>query len=201
MLFLNKRQYTSSSSNNNTNTLVFINKHIRPPPPKPVVENTITTATDTATEETLKRFNWGKPTWYLFHTLAEKVKEDAFPLIKHELFNIIKIICINLPCPICATHAKNYIENIQIYSITNKEQFKDMLFQFHNTVNVRKNYPEFPKDQLSIYSSANLENITKYFMMSFKDKSRNVRMISNEMFRNMVLTQVSKWLAKYANYF
>lgn len=198
MLFSNKRQYSSSSSQAN-NTLVFINKHIKPPPPQPQQQQP-PSPPQTPEDIPLKN-NWGKPTWFLFHTLAEKVREDSFSKIKNELFHIIHIICINLPCPICASHAKQYIENVNIHSIQTKEQFKDMLFQFHNTVNARKNYPEFTKENLNMYSSANLDNIIQYFMISFKDKSRNVRMISNEMFRNMVLSQVSKWLAKYNVFF
>ena len=45
---------------------------------------------------------WGPCTWYLFHTLAEKVKEESFPLIKESLISLIIRICSNLPCPECA---------------------------------------------------------------------------------------------------
>jgi len=150
----------------------------------------------------IKKANWGKPTWYLFHTLAEKIKEENFLQIKNELLNIINIICINLPCPICADHAKKYMQNINFNSIQTKEQLKDMLFQFHNNVNALKNYPQFPKEELdNTYSKANMSNIVQHFMFHFKDKSRNVRMISNEMYRNMVIKQVSTWLSKYNRFF
>ena len=39
---------------------------------------------------------WGPCTWYLFHTLAEKVKEESFPLIKDSLISLIIRICSNL---------------------------------------------------------------------------------------------------------
>ena len=35
---------------------------------------------------------WGPCTWYLFHTLAEKVKNDSFLLVKDGLISIIKKI-------------------------------------------------------------------------------------------------------------
>ena len=37
---------------------------------------------------------WGPPVWNFIHTLAEKVNEDYFNVIKTSLFSIIKRICI-----------------------------------------------------------------------------------------------------------
>ena len=38
---------------------------------------------------------WGPPTWTLFHTLAEKIHEDTFPILGPQLFYHIKNICRN----------------------------------------------------------------------------------------------------------
>jgi hypothetical protein len=140
---------------------------------------------------------WGKPTWFLFHTLAHKIREEDFPRLKNELLNIINIICINLPCPMCASHATKYMENINFNTIQTKEQLKDMLFVFHNTVNSRKNYPLFTKEELNAkYQTANLLRIIQNFMYHFRDNSKNLKLISNEMYRNMALKQVTTWLNK-----
>lgn len=205
MLFSNKRQYGSS----NVSSLIFVNKnqtnYFTPNPIQPAqqLQPQIQPQNQNSNEQiTLKKSNWGKPTWYLFHTLAEKVKNEYFPQIKNELFNIINIICINLPCPLCANHAKKYMEGINLNTIQTKEQFKDMLFQFHNNVNSIKNYPQFPKEELDkIYSTANMPNIVQNFLNHFKDKSKNLRLISNEMYRNMVIKQVTTWLSKHVPYF
>ena len=50
---------------------------------------------------------WGNNIWYLFHTIAYKIKEDEFNNIKQDLFYIVKTICQNLPCPECSEHATN----------------------------------------------------------------------------------------------
>jgi uncharacterized membrane protein YheB (UPF0754 family) len=191
-----KRSSVSSSIQN----LVFVSKNTQNQGiPKNI---SVPSPQISQTEPELKKSYWGKPTWYLFHTLAEKVKEEMFLQIKNEMFNIINIICINLPCPICANHAKKYMEDINPATIKTKQQFKEMLFHFHNSVNLRKNYPPLPLEQLDvIYSRANLSNIIQHFLLHFRDKSRNIRMISNEMYRNMVVKQVSNWLSKHAPYF
>ena len=51
---------------------------------------------------------WGPPTWLFMHTLAEKIKEDSYPIIgKQLIYNIIQI-CNLLPCPDCSEHSKTF---------------------------------------------------------------------------------------------
>jgi hypothetical protein len=56
--------------------------------------------------ETPKKVKWGKPIWYLFHTLSVKVKDSEFAKIRSELLMHIYTICVNLPCPDCARSCK-----------------------------------------------------------------------------------------------
>lgn len=81
---------------------------------------------------------WGPPVWTFFHTLAEKINEDYFHKIKFSLFFIIKRICNFLPCPECSQHASRFLARINVQAIKDKNQFKQMLHLFHNTVNKRK---------------------------------------------------------------
>ena len=107
---------------------------------------------------------WGKPTWYMLHTMAEKIKVEHFPRLRLELLNIIVRICNNLPCPDCANHATAYMNRMNFDNIQTKEQLKLMLYQFHNHVNTKKNYPLFPMNQLdSTYQQANTTNIITNF--------------------------------------
>ena len=134
--------------------------------------------------------------------MAQKIKEPYFPQIKNEFLNIIYIICINLPCPTCAEHAKKYMESIRYQTIQSKQQLKDMLFEFHNSVNQRKGVALFPYSQLDAkYNAAISSNILRNFMFHFKDKSHNLRMISQEMYRNMVVKQVTNWFSNNSMYF
>ena len=89
--------------------------------------------------------NWGTPTWNFFHTLAEKIDEDYYKSNYIKIYDIIKKICSNLPCPECTKHAQLYLKRIRPESLKNKEDFKNMLFNFHNEVNKRKRKPIFTK--------------------------------------------------------
>ena len=64
---------------------------------------------------------WGPAVWTLFHTLAEKIDENAYPHLVNSLFNVIVRICKFLPCPECAKDASNFLAKINIKEINKKE--------------------------------------------------------------------------------
>jgi hypothetical protein len=149
-----------------------------------------------------KKMKWGEPTWFLFHTIAEKIKPDEFHHIRVELLNIISIICNNLPCPDCANHASEYMNKINKNAIRSKQDLKLMLFQFHNVVNQKKKFPLFSIDELdSKYSNANTINIIQNFMHHFQDKHHSLRMIANDIHRSRISEQLKLWFNANIQYF
>ena len=144
-----------------------------------------------------KSMKWGEPTWFMFHTLAEKVKPEYFQEIRMDLLNIIYTICTNLPCPDCARHATSYLNSINFHAIRAKDDLRLMLHAFHNSVNKRKGFPDFPLDQLTPkYSVANTVNIIHYFMPFFEDKHASIRMIADDMHRARIALQLKAWFNK-----
>ena len=141
-----------------------------------------------------KKMKWGEPIWNLFHVLAEKVKESEFPRIRSELLNVIYTICSNLPCPDCANHAIQYLNDIHYKNIQTKEQLKNMLFRFHNEVNARKLFPLFPREQLEEkYSKYALHPVLYQFMAVFQDKHKSIRMIADDFHRTKIAQNLKQW--------
>uniref|UniRef100_A0A6C0B7M2 thiol oxidase n=1 Tax=viral metagenome TaxID=1070528 RepID=A0A6C0B7M2_9ZZZZ len=141
------------------------------------------------------KMTWGEPIWFLFHTLAQKVKEDSFPLIKDDLLNNIYSICSYLPCPACANHAIEYLNKINFNTIRTKDDLISMLYLFHNEVNKRKNVALFDFSYLKKkYSSAITINILKNFMQTFEKRSKSNRMISTEFHKKNYIIQLKQWL-------
>uniref|UniRef100_A0A6C0I5N6 thiol oxidase n=1 Tax=viral metagenome TaxID=1070528 RepID=A0A6C0I5N6_9ZZZZ len=169
------------------------------PPPQP-----IKTVEPVAPDSSLspKKMKWGQPTWYIIHTLAEKVKEEAFVSIRTELLRQIYNICTNLPCPICSTHATEYLNGVNFSTIVSKDQLKMMLFQFHNEVNKRKGVEELPLDECNAkYVTAVTENMFQYFLISTKERQYNVQLISNNAYRERVVKYFREWLTKNSGSF
>lgn len=149
-----------------------------------------------------KKMKWGEPIWNLFHVLAEKVKESDFQLIRSELLNVIYTICSNLPCPDCANHAIQYLNDIHYKNIQTKEQLKNMLFRFHNEVNSRKQFPLFPREQLEEkYSNYALFPVLHQFMVVFQDKHKSIRMIADDFHRTKVAKSLKEWFNNHISSF
>jgi len=144
-------------------------------------------------QEQSGKIKWGAPTWYLFHTLAEKVKEDSFPLIRKELLDIIFTICTNLPCPDCANHATRFMQAVNYDTILTKDDFKELLFRFHNSVNAKKGFPIFDRSELdNMYAKANTTNIILNFYNNFKTKTMKVT--TNSFYRTTSFNNIKSWL-------
>jgi hypothetical protein len=91
---------------------------------------------------------------------------------------------------------------INFNSITNKRELQLFLFQFHNEVNKRKSVPLFEKDELSEkYSKANTINIIHNFFHFFKYRSRNVNMISLNLYRERIIKDLRLWFQQNIQHF
>ena len=196
--------YRKSHSPNNNAPSYFVSASPLPIVPYAPVNRPIKPAQKEVAPElpTLKKMKWGEPTWFLFHTLAQKVKDEYFNDIKDELLNNIVTICGNLPCPACADHAMEYMKKIQPAAIRTKQDLKNMLYVFHNEVNKRKGFDTFPYDQLDEkYSKANTVNIIQYFINAFEDKHKSIHMIANDMHRGRITKKLKEWFQENLQYF
>lgn len=142
-----------------------------------------------------KPMKWGEPTWFLFHTLAEKVKEEEFPQFRMELLKTIYLICSALPCPECAKHASDYLNGINFNAIATKDDLKTLLYTFHNAVNARKKYAMFAREELSTkYAGANTLKIIQNFMVNFSpSQNKTFSLDVNKHYRQMVYGQLVIW--------
>lgn len=141
-----------------------------------------------------KQMVWGEPTWIFLHTIAEKVKNESFDKIRIELLKNIYTICCNLPCPTCSQHAKRHLDSINFNTISTKEQLKQILYAFHNSVNVRKNVPLFPIEQLDEkYSTAVTSRIFNHFIVHFNDTYRSPGMIADDLYRKQISKGLLEW--------
>ena len=197
MLFTNSRSIPLKAPAGmlNSNTLQYIRR-------KPNYANPIKSAAPPPHEPPKKKMKWGEPTWFLFHTLAHKVKDEYFSIIRKELLNLIYTICNNLPCPDCASHATAYMNGINFDSIQTKTQLKQMLFIFHNSVNQRKKVELFQYEDLDTkYDAAILVPIIQNFMNHFRDKHSSIHMIANDLHRGRIANSMTEWFQKNLKYF
>jgi hypothetical protein len=143
---------------------------------------------------------WGPPTWIFMHTLAEKIKEESFPVLGQQLIVQLIQICSNLPCPDCASHAKMFWSKVKTANIKTKTDLKNLLFVFHNSVNKRKSYLPFKIESLAYYKSRNIIETFNNFARNFNTNG-NMKLIADSFHRNRYLVILRTWLMNNLQHF
>jgi len=141
---------------------------------KTITYTIITTTGYSIENDPAKR--WARRTWIMLHTLANKVKDEDFYLIKDELIRHIYEICTNLPCESCSLPAKLYLDGIDTSAINSRYNLQRMLFNFHNEVNIKVNKPLLSLCELdNLYNDLNLTDIVNDFNLNYKFTSHDKR--------------------------
>lgn len=136
---------------------------------------------------------WGPPIWNLFHTLIEKMKDEKFKDIHMQLFQHIKRICAYLPCPECSNHATLFLSKVTPEKISNKNDFKNMLYFFHNQVNLRKKKSLFPYSEMDKYKNKNVIASFNRFISVYHNKG-NMKMLTESFQRQLIIQEFRKWI-------
>ena len=148
----------------------------------------------------MSKKQWGAATWYLFHTLAEKLKpEYDNPVEIKLLYSIIKKICYNLPCPDCTAHSIKILSTAnETYFTSSKEIFKTFLFQFHNKVNKSLGFKEMTNDETNaIYSRAITRQIIDNFIHVINIKSSDLKLtLMNTQSKTVYMASLIDYLNK-----
>jgi hypothetical protein len=151
--------------------------------------------------DTLPKMKWGRPIWTFFHVMAQKMKPEYFPLVIKEFIRYVLLICATLPCPICSTHASEYMRAINMNNIRSKEDLIQLFYNFHNVVNQRKGYAVLQKDQIPQYENANTVIVMKEFVRAFEDKSRAMKLMADDLSRARISSQLKFWINENIKYF
>ena len=148
----------------------------------------------------MKPEQWGPPVWRFFHTLAEKIKDPAFPIIGKHLFGYIHRIAGYLPCPDCSKHAKLFLAKINISDLKTKQDLINIMYIFHNAVNKRKSKQMFHVEQLPRYKNNSLLNSYNHFISVYHTKG-NMTLLTETFQRDLLVKEFKKWLAEHIHYF
>jgi hypothetical protein len=139
---------------------------------------------------------WGPAVWTLFHTLAEKINVNAYPVVFPSLFNMIVKICRYLPCPECSSDASKFLAKVKVSDLKSKESLKAMLCVFHNTVNAKKRKPIFHYSNIGIYGKYNLIWVINNFISKYQTKG-NMKLLTESFQRQFVINNFKVWFQRF----
>ena len=143
---------------------------------------------------------WGPFIWTFFHALAENVREEKFAEIKLNLFGTIKNICSFLPCPECSLHAKHFLSKVNIDKIKTKQDFRSLLYIFHNMVNKKNNKPLYSFSQIQKYSSVNVLHAFNQLVKVYNTNG-NMNLLTDTFHRGLVVKNASTFLKNHVSFF
>ena len=106
---------------------------------------------------------WGHDVWIFLHTLVSKINKDVFNDHKKTIIEFIFKICTNLPCPECSKHSSEFLKTVHFNNVTKKDDLIEILFVFHNQVNINTKKEEFPENLLHAYSEKNIMKVFNSF--------------------------------------
>jgi hypothetical protein len=145
---------------------------------------------------------WGPAIWYLFHTLAFKMKNQHFNEIKNSFLEYFVLISANLPCPECAEHAQQETRNLDKSKITNKKELCIFFLNFHNKVNARTKKKIFTiEEYVSKYKKAVTRNVISNFFINMSKSDHNVKLMVNSFYKSNAIASLKKWIIQNSSKF
>lgn len=148
-------------------------------------------------------YRWAPPTWIFFHTFAAKINKKFFEQNRAQCLAIIKMICSCLPCDECTGHAKQFMLHVNENTIKTKEELIQMLFVFHNSVNIRTGKKKMEKSILTIYNNYRIDIAYINFLNGYSAKygALMAGMISTLGKRRATAKTVASWMQKHWTFF
>ena len=144
---------------------------------------------------------WGSSTWFLFHTLSYKMKDEHFDELKDEFLSISSRICANLPCPDCSEHATAIMKNLNRGNIKTKKDLQMFFYDFHNSVNKRTKKPIYNENDMCKYKTAITKNIVFNFISTMSKKYHNIKLLTNSFHKDSTMNDFKKWISHNSNKF
>ena len=140
---------------------------------------------------------WGPAIWYLFHTLAFKMKNQHFNEMKNSLLSFFVLVSANLPCPECTEHAQQETKNLDKSKITNKKELCTYFLNFHNKINARTNKKIFTiQEYISKYKQAVTRNVVSNFLNNMTKTDHNVKLMINSFYKTKAISSLKTWIVQ-----
>jgi sulfur relay (sulfurtransferase) DsrC/TusE family protein len=136
---------------------------------------------------------WGPAVWRLFHTLSERLNDNAYNALSRQLFGFFVRICKFLPCPDCSNDASIFLAKIRFSDIKNKIEFKNTFYLFHNWVNAKKRKPLFNYGNINNYSKYRLVDVLNDFYAKYQTKG-NMKLLTESFQRQFVVKDFNNWI-------
>lgn len=141
---------------------------------------------------------WGPDIWKYLHTYTILINDKHFKENKEEIKSHLFAVATNLPCPICSTHAKEYLTQHKLKHVNDKELLVKLFFDFHNAVNKNKNKQQQLPEILLSYQNNNITDCARNYINTWIKASKSRYLgLSNSFTRKLYLNGFKEFFCKY----
>eukprot|EP00933_Yihiella_yeosuensis_P065769 TRINITY_DN69742_c0_g1_i1.p1 TRINITY_DN69742_c0_g1~~TRINITY_DN69742_c0_g1_i1.p1 ORF type:complete len:157 (+),score=42.29 TRINITY_DN69742_c0_g1_i1:71-541(+) len=92
---------------------------------------------------------WGPHGWFLLHSVSLALPDEVPKHQQESVKSLMVALQSTLPCPVCAGHLKEFMEENPIDGhLDKREKLVDYMIKAHNNVNKRNGKGEFTRDQV-----------------------------------------------------
>jgi hypothetical protein len=120
------------------------------------------------------------------------MNDCTFQQIQNAL-QCIKIICKNLPCPLCSNEATLILKRYNLNNIKTKEDFKKFIFMFHNLVNVKLKAASIEYETIEQIHNQSLNTILNEFFKVYSNIKTTSNMMLYTFHRNIIISNTRKY--------
>ncbi len=143
----------------------------------------------------MKKSEWGPCVWKVLHTLTIKIKDESFESQRKKMIEMIQLICNNLPCPICSSHATSFLKKHRFTQIKTKEQMIRFIYEMHNDVNKRlKKDPFMFESLLSRYENMKFREVMNQYYISNSNANFGEKMMLYSFHRKLFLKDFRNYM-------
>lgn len=144
---------------------------------------------------------WGPAVWALIHKLSTSIRDEQFQTIFPECFSFICRICAVLPCPECSRDATDLLRRINVQTIKSKQDFINVMGEFHNKVNAKKGKPLYPIEGIVGAMESKLFRVVIQDFIQKYNTNGIMTLMADAFQRKKVLQDFIQWLKSRQNCF
>ena len=146
----------------------------------------------------MKKSVWGPIVWSALHSLTIHVKEESFTTIKDDLIDIIYKICLNLPCPSCASHATGLLKRYRLKQrVKTKQELIQIICTIHNDVNKRLKKTIIKlEDCIHLHKNKSFKETQSLYLSTQSNMQFGEKMMLHSFHRKLFLKSFKQFILK-----
>jgi len=143
---------------------------------------------------------WAPITWMFLHTFPLTLTQSFYNSHKKTILDLIRNICVNVPCSFCSKHAKRHLVSYDNFNININPTIDHLvrnIHAFHNVVNTSIGKPSIGEEILQYYNTIDFTMVLKEWSVKYNIHRIDVRLSTQKQWVNNTRDEVLKFIKQH----